>query len=156
MQELIIRPNESIVLKPGESIVAGEQPLRIRVGQVNTGDNEFENMERMSWELSRDRTGNQVAIYRRGNESRLIAVIPERPNPASFDFEGQAMTATIRTFKAQKADLDGWLPEEGDTLEYDEKTYIFRKTSGLKTFYENVGSYDVVMRIFVILPSSQE
>jgi len=34
MQELILHPNTSIVLPPGESLGAGEEPLHIRVGLV--------------------------------------------------------------------------------------------------------------------------
>lgn len=35
MDELILQPNESIVLQPGELTGAGSEPLRIRVGLVN-------------------------------------------------------------------------------------------------------------------------
>jgi len=35
MQELIVQPEESIVLPPGESLRAGDEPLRIRFGLVS-------------------------------------------------------------------------------------------------------------------------
>jgi len=34
MEELILKPEESIILQPGERIGAGEQPLRIRFGLI--------------------------------------------------------------------------------------------------------------------------
>jgi len=35
MQELILKPDEMIVLQPGEQIEAGDQPLRIRFGLID-------------------------------------------------------------------------------------------------------------------------
>ena len=149
MQELILRPNESIVLAPGDKIGAGEEPLRIRFGLVNEGTNEFKKKEVILWEASKRMHGNQTAIYRRGEESRLIAVVPENRKPESFDFEGQPMSTTLRTFKVQKADLLGWLPEHGDILEWNEKIYTVEMTGASPMLYQDIGSYDVVMRIFV-------
>ena len=149
MEDLILQPNDSIILQPGESITAGDVPLRIRVGQPNIGKNEFANAGEMIWHHLKQRSGNQIAIYRRGGETRLVHVVPESGKPTSFAFEGQPMTTTLRTFKVQKADLLGWLPEHGDTLEWNEKTYHVRMHEASNTFYEDISSYDVVMRIFV-------
>ena len=148
MDELILQPNESIILQPGEGIAAGERPLRIRVGQPNVGTNHYENMERTLWETSKQQTGNQTAVYRRGNESRLISVVPENPKPADFDIEDHSLNITVRAFKLEKADMLGWLPKSGDTLEWNEKTYTVRKF-GSGVFYQDVGNYNVVLWIFV-------
>jgi hypothetical protein len=40
MDELIVQPNESIVLRPGEMLGAGAEPLRIRVGLVEFAAND--------------------------------------------------------------------------------------------------------------------
>ena len=149
MQDLILQPNDSIILQPGESIAAGDVPLRIRVGRPEVGKNEFANAEEMRWHLFKEHNGNQTAIYRRGDESRLIHVIPESRKPDSFGFEGQPVAITSRTFKVQKSDLLGWLPEHGDILEWNEKIYTVEMTGASPMLYQDIGSYDVVMRIFV-------
>ena len=149
MQELILPPNTSIVLPPGESLAAGDEPLRIRVGQPSTGTNPHENIERMQWETMKQHTDNQTAIYRRGDETRLVSIVPESPNADSFGFtDSGKLTTTTRIFKIAKADLLGWLPKEGDTLTYQDKTYTFRKTAA-DSFYQDLGNHGVMMRIFV-------
>jgi hypothetical protein len=149
MEELIITPNESIVLDPGEGILAGDSPLRIRFGTPNFGANSFSNSEEMLWKSMRQTSGNQTAIYRRGDEFRLVNVVPETARPDSFGFEGITLTTTSRIFKVGKADLAGWLPKHGDTLEYDGIVYCVEVTGVANTFYLDVGSHGVMIRILV-------
>jgi len=149
MEDLILRPNESIVLQPGELIEAGDVPLRIRFGHVNEGTNSLKNIEQMLWETMKRMHGNQTAVYRRGGEEVLIHVVPHKPLPDSFGFGEQTLTTTSRVFRIGKADLNGWLPQDGDTLTFEEKTYTVRKTQVSKTMFEDVGSYGVMMLIFV-------
>ena len=149
MQELILKPDESFVLQPGEMIGAGSEPLRIRVGLVNEGTNAFQNLEKMLWATQKQMSGNQTAVYRRGDESRLIYVVPETATPDSFKYEDMSLTTTSRIFKVGKADLAGWLPKDGDTLTYNGKTYTVLKTGVSKTFYLDIGNYGVMIRIFV-------
>jgi len=149
MEELILKPEESIILQPGERIGAGEQPLRIRFGRVNEGTNAFKNIELMLWETMKRAHGNQTAVYRRGEEEMLIHVVPHKPQPDSFGFEEQTLTTTSRVFRIAKADLAGSLPKDDDTLTFDGKVYAVRKTQVSKTMFEDVGSYGVMMLIFV-------
>ncbi|MCL2710280.1 MAG: hypothetical protein FWE95_05315 [Planctomycetaceae bacterium] len=154
MDELILQPDESLILDPGEGIRAGKRPLHIRVGCPNYigcshfGTNEFKRMEQRVWEASKHQSGNQTAMYRRGSESRRVNVVPENAKPESFDIEGgHSLAVTIRAFKIEKADMLGWLPQSGDTLEWDTKTYTVRKF-GSGVFYQDVGNYEIVIRIF--------
>ena len=149
MEDLILRPNESIILQPGERIEAVDKPLRIRVGRVNEGTNAFKNAEQMIWETVKRMSGNQTAVYRRGEETRLLFVVPETPNPDSFPFENQSLATTIRIFKTGKTDLHGWLPKDGDTLTYQDKTYVFKKTGATPSFYQDIGNYGVMIRLFL-------
>jgi len=41
-----------------------------------------------------------------------------------------------------------WLPQSGDTLEWNDKIYTVRKF-GSGVFYQDTGNYEIVMRIFV-------
>jgi hypothetical protein len=149
MEDLILRPNESWIRPPGESLVADDQPLRIRFGRVNEGTNALKKIEEQLWETAKRMTGNETAVYRRGGETRLIFVVPETPKPDSFAFEDWSMSTTSRVFKIGKADLGGWLPKDGDTLTYGEKTYTVEKTGTSKTFFQDIGNYEVMMQIFV-------
>ena len=149
MQELILQPNQSLVLSPGEGIGAGDEPLRIRYGEVNTADpNASANHEQMFWDTTKRQHGMRTAIYRRGTESRLVYAVPEMATPDSFGDE-YTLTTTSRVFKLGKAELEGWLPQSGDTLEYGGKTYIVKKTGASNTFYQDVGNFGVMIRIFV-------
>jgi hypothetical protein len=105
----------------------------------------------MLWESMKRQTGNQTAVYRRGDEVRLVCIVPESPNSDSFGFaDGGRLTTTSRVFKIGKADLLGWLPKEGDTLEYAEKVYEVGQTGASDTFYQDIGNHGVMMRIFVM------
>ena len=119
----------------------------------NKESNEFRKAEEIRWKLLKQSSGNQTGMYRRGEESRLIAVVPESPNPRDFDYEDQALNITVRAFKVEKSCLLGWLPKSGDTLEWNEQTYTVRKFGvrkfGSGVFYQDVGNYNVVLRIFV-------
>jgi len=152
MQELILKPDEAIILAPGELIGAGDVPLRIRFGYANadpnTSANQFGKMERLLWENSKQQTGYQTAVYRRGDESRLIRVVPENPKPEDIDMENHSGNITIRAFKVEKADMLGWLPKHDDTLEWNKKIYTIRRF-GPGVFYRDVGNYNVVLRIYV-------
>jgi hypothetical protein len=149
MEELILRPNEEYVLQPGERLEAVDQPLRIRFGYANEGTNSPKNIESILWETFKRSHGYPTAVYRRGTESLLISIVPESPQPDSFDFEGQPLTSTSRIFKTGKADLNGWLPKAGDTLTYNDKTYIVKKTGASNTFFQDVGNFGVMIRIIV-------
>ncbi|MCL2710767.1 MAG: hypothetical protein FWE95_07790 [Planctomycetaceae bacterium] len=151
MEEIIVTPNQAITLQPGERIEAVGAPLRIRVGQVTLESNSLNNAEEMLWESQKSATGCQTAVYRRGKESRLVYIVPESPNADSFGFaDGGRLTTTSRVFKIQKADLLGWLPQDGDTLDYQEKTYNISKTAASDTFYQDIGNKDIMLRIFVM------
>jgi len=154
MEDLILRYYESIVLEPLEALTTDVYPLRVRFENVHEGTNHYRNAAIERWEIQKRVTGNQTALYRRGNETRLIAVVPEKAKPDSFEFEEHARTSTIRTFKIQKSDLLGWLPKENDTLEHEGKTYICRKTGTLKTFYQDIGNDNIIIRIYVhVIPT---
>ena len=110
----------------------------------------------MNWETLKKATGNQTAVYRRGEETRVVSIVPESPNADSFGFaEGSRLTTTSRVFKIGKTDLLGWLPKDGDTLTYrdprtdHETIYTFRKTPASDTFFQDIGVHGVMMRIFV-------
>jgi len=150
MEELLIPPHSAIVLLPGERIEAGDEPLRIRAGTATSpGTHAFNNSERTLWESQKRATGDQTAVYRRGEETRLIRIAPESPNAEAFGFaEGGRLATTVRVFKIEKADLNGWLPQAGDTLDYQEKIYTFRKGAA-DSFYQDLGNHNVMMRIFV-------
>ena len=68
--------------------------------------------------------------------------------PEDFNYEDQSLNITVRTFKVEKADMLDWLPESGDTLEWNNEVYTVRKY-GTGTFYQDIGNYNVVIRIFV-------
>jgi hypothetical protein len=166
MDELIIAPNESIILQPGEGVFAGRKPLRIR-GPIAATKSPFECHERTLWKTLRQATGNQIALYRRGEESRIVCVVPETAQPASFDlYEDEnnkiTLTTTSRIFKLCKADLGGWLPKHGDTLEYAEnpgeqaKIYKVQMTGGPHTYYLDVGNHGVMIRILVDIERGKE
>ena len=148
MQELILQPEDSIVLAPGERIEAGEEPLRIRWMPMSLVPNMSVNSETMLWETLKRQSGNQTAIYRRGAETRLVRVVPENPRLESFDNDGHTRTITNRAFKIQKNDMLGWLPKSGDTLEWNEKNYPVHMF-GANVFYQDVGNYNVMLQIFV-------
>ena len=151
MQELILHPQESIELLPHEAIGAGEEPLRIRFDPLNAAPpNPFENQEKMWWETAKQRTGNQTAVYQRGELTKQVRIVPEMPRPDSFGFENQTLTTTSRIFKVEKADLEDWLPQSGDTLTYNETVYSIEQTGAANTFYQNVGTYGVIIRIIVM------
>ena len=114
--------------------------------------NHFETIDQMLWRTLKQMHGNLTAVYRRGEESRTVHVVPETARPDSFGIEDQAFTATSRVFKVEKADLDDWLPKHGDTLEYDGKTYTVKKTSEANTFYQDIGNSKVMIRIIVAEP----
>jgi hypothetical protein len=150
MKELILHPNEPMVLQPGERIEAGAEPLRIRCGTPNVGTNAFSNMEEMLWASLKRSSGNQTAVYRRGPESRLVYVVPETAKADSFGYDDLTLTTTSRIFKVGKADLAGWLPEHGDTLDYNNTVYTVKNTSNANnTFYQDVGNHGVMIRIIV-------
>ena len=150
MDELILQPDEQIILTPGEGLAAGTQSLRIRVGTPGYGPNTFKNIEEILWRTLKHQHGNPTAIYRRGEESRLIFIVPETAKPDSFGFENQLLTTRSRGYKTCLADLLGWLPQHGDTLEFDGKTYTVQKTSNDSgTFYQEVGNYNIMIRIHV-------
>ena len=114
----------------------------------------FANIETTLWNTLKQQHGNPTAVYRRGAESRLVSLVPETARPDSFGFDDQTITTTSRVFKVGKADLDGWLPQHGDTLEYDDgngvKIYTVKKTRNAgNTFFQDVGNYDVMIRIHV-------
>ena len=78
----------------------------------------------------------------------LDYAVPEMATPDSFG-EEYTLTTTSRVFKLGKAELEGWLPQNGDTLEYGGKTYTVKKTGASNTFYQDVGNFGVMIRIFV-------
>ena len=73
MEELILHLNESIVLDPDEAVGAGEMSLRALCKQMNLPGHTFDNAETMLWETLKKATGNQTAVYRRGDETRADA-----------------------------------------------------------------------------------
>ena len=152
MQELILHPDESIVLMPGEGIAADKVPLRIRTEHSYYDPakrrNQFAKMERIVWENSKRYTGHQTALYRRGKETRLLRVVPENPKPEDFDFENHTLNVTLRAFKVEKSDLLGWLPQDGDQLKWKGKIYTLHRF-GTGVFYQDAGNYNVVLRIYV-------
>ena len=93
-------------------------------------------------------TDNQTALYRRGDETRLVRIVPENAQPESFEVEGHTRNIIMRAFKVEKADMLGWLPQSGDTLEWSDKIYTVRKF-GTGVFHLDVGNSNIVMRIFV-------
>ena len=152
MDELILQPNESIILKPGEAIYAQpDTPLKIRVGEPEVTPSAFDNAEEMLWSTLKRATGNQTAIYRRGDDSRLVYIVPETARPDSFGYDDHVLTTRSRIFKIGLSDLDKLFPpQHGDTLEYNEKIYEVKMTSNADgTFYQNVGSGLVMVRIHV-------
>ena len=155
MDELILQPDESIILEPGEGIHAGEASLRIRFGEREPGPNMFDNAEQMLWSSMKQASGNQVAVYRRGSESRLVCVVPETARSDPFGYDERVLSTTSRLFKIGRSDLADWFPpEDGDTLEYNDgkgtKIYEVKLTGNAGgTFFQNVGSGMVMVRIHV-------
>jgi hypothetical protein len=148
MEYLILNPDETIILQPGEMIGAGDQPLQIRFERVNEGTNHFAKAERLIWSTMKHAHGNQIAIYRQGDESRLLFVVPEAPKPDGFAFEDHQMYKTIRLFRCGKADLFGLIPKAGDTFIHNNITYTVCKTPG-GPCYQDIGNYNVMVRIAV-------
>ena len=155
MQEMILKSNESILLESCEGLLAGEEPFLIRFGTPGISRHACDRQEEMLWRSLKQHHGNPTAVYRRGSESRLVQIVPEVARPDSFGFDDQTITTTSRIFKVEKADLNGWLPKHGDTLEYDDgsgsKTYTVQKTSNAAgTFYQDVGNFGILIRIHVM------
>jgi hypothetical protein len=99
-------------------------------------------------------TGNQIANYRRGNESRLVCVVPETAKSDAFGYDERVVLSTLsRYFKIGVADLGDWFPpQDGDTLEYDDgksaKIYEVKRTGNADgAFFQTVGSGTVMVRI---------
>jgi len=151
MQELILHPHEAIELRPYESIGAGEEALLIRFDSRSTAQPPpFENYEKMWWATTKQHTGYQTALYHRGGQTKQIRLIPETARPDSFGFDDHTITSTSRIFKVEKIDLGDWLPQNGDTLTYNEKTYVVKQTSNANTFYQPVGNHEIMIRIVVM------
>jgi len=121
--------------------------------------------ERMFWNALVQVSGNQTALYRRVDPEtnvilfeRIISVIPEQPAPDAFAFEDCILYKTGRVYKIGQEELEGRLPQEGDTLTFksgDTKTIYTVSRSGNGHCYEELGNYGIVLRVYVTGPRGE-
>ncbi|MDR3232595.1 MAG: hypothetical protein LBT46_02825, partial [Planctomycetaceae bacterium] len=130
MEDIILHPNESLVIEPGEALQpGGGGRLRIRfesgggIGGGTPGENGYSNMEQIIWNGIKTASGRQTAVYKQGSLEISVHAVPEKPNPDALQFEDHKLYKTIRVFKIGKSELNGLLPKEGDTLTYNDVIY---------------------------------
>jgi signal peptidase I len=86
-------------------------------------------------------------VYRHGETEITVNIVPAQPAPDSLGFEDFHLYKTIRIFIVGRAELNGVIPKEGDTITYNNTIYTVKKTPNTPC-YENIGNYEVMLRIY--------
>jgi hypothetical protein len=114
------------------------------------GYNIFGNAEQFLWDSIWTAAGKQTAVYHYDNIEATLKVVPNTPQPDGFGFEDFTLYKTSRLFVVGKAELNGRIPKEGDTLNYNNIVHLIKRTTAGPA-YEDRGNYGVMLNLHVSL-----